>query len=239
MTDVDIMAFEAHPDDIEIGCAGTLIKMVEQGKSVVLVDLTQGEMGTRGTVEIRKIEAENSRKVIGAVARENLKIEDGNVCVTKENRVKIADVIRKYRPKIVLIPYFKDRHPDHYQASELIYQGTYHAGLAKIETEYESYRPEKVIYYSLFADIDNPSFIVDISEQFDQKMEAIYSFATQFKAEDDFYAETKLTSRSYHRMMEFRMGYIGSLIGKDYGEAFLVRGNIAVEDITAVEFSSF
>ena len=239
MDSVDIMAFGAHPDDIEIGCSGTLIKMVEQGKSVVLVDLTQGEMGTRGSVEIRHKEAEASRKIIGATARENLKIEDGNVCVTKENKKKIAEVIRKYRPKLILLPYFKDRHPDHYQASELIYQGAYHAGLEKLDTGQEKFRPEKIIYYTLFSDVEEPSFIVDITEQYDKKLAAVYAFETQFKANDNFYAETKLTSRSYNRMFEYRMGYIGSLIGADFGEAFLVKGQVAVDDITAVTFSSF
>jgi len=239
MDSVDIMAFGAHPDDIEIGCAGTLIKMVDQGKSVVLVDLTQGEMGTRGTVETRYNEGESARKIIGAVARENLKLEDGNVCVSKENRLEVVKVIRKYRPKVLLLPYFKDRHPDHYQGSELIYQGAYHAGLEKIDTGQEKYRPPKIIYYTLFSDVEEPSFIVDITDQFDKKLEAIYAFETQFKANDNFYAETKLTSRSYNRMLEYRMGYVGSLIGVDFGEAFLVKGQMYVDDITDVNFSSF
>lgn len=239
MSNIDIMAFGAHPDDIEIGCAGTLIKMVEQGKSVVLVDLTQGEMGTRGTVEIRSKEADKACKIIGAVARENLKLEDGNVSVTKDNRLEVVKVIRRYRPKVLLIPYFKDRHPDHYQGSELIYQGAYHAGLEKVDTGQERYRPPKIIYYTLFSDVESPSFIVDISEQYERKMAAIYAFESQFKSNDNFYAETKLTSRSYNRMVEYRMGYVGSLIGVDYGEAFLVKGQVSVDDITKVNFSSF
>jgi bacillithiol biosynthesis deacetylase BshB1 len=235
----DIMAFGAHPDDIEIGCAGTLIKQIKNGKEAVLVDLTQGEMGTRGTVETREKEANKSKEIIGAKFRENLKLPDGKLEITEANKLPIINVIRKYKPEMLLIPYFKDRHPDHYISSELIYQSAYLAGLQKIETEYPAFRPKKILYYTLFIDIEEPSFIIDISDEFKTKMEAIYSFESQFKPNDNFYAETKLTSRSYNRMLEYRMGYIGSIIGADYGEAFLIKGTLNVEDVTELNFSSF
>jgi bacillithiol biosynthesis deacetylase BshB1 len=235
----DIMAFGAHPDDIEIGCAGTLIKQIKNGKEVLLVDITQGELGTRGTVETREKEANKSKEIIGAKFRENLKLPDGKLEITEANKLPIINVIRKYKPEMLLIPYFKDRHPDHYISSELIYQSAYLAGLQKIETEYPAFRPKKILYYTLFIDIEEPSFIVDISDEFKTKMEAIYSFESQFKPNDNFYAETKLTSRSYNRMLEYRMGYIGSIIGADYGEAFLIKGTLNVEDVTELNFSSF
>ncbi|MCK4470576.1 MAG: bacillithiol biosynthesis deacetylase BshB1, partial [Anaerolineae bacterium] len=194
MPKVDVMAFGAHPDDIEIGCGGTLIKLVDLGHSVVLVDMAQGEMGTRGTVETRRAEAAAAAKIIGAVARENLKLEDGNIRADEEAKHRVVEVIRKHRPRLVFIPYYKDRHPDHYHASQVAYEGIFLAGLAQYETGQESYRPLRVLYYMGWYEFE-PTFIVDISAQFDQKMDAIYAFSTQFKPGDSFYEQTRLTSR--------------------------------------------
>ncbi len=238
MPKVDVMAFGAHPDDIELGCGGTLIKLVDLGHSVVLVDMVQGEMGTRGTVETRRAEAAAAAKIIGAVARENLKLEDGNIRADEEAKRRVVEVVRKHRPRLVFIPYYKDRHPDHYHASQVAYEGIFLAGLAQYETGQESYRPLRVLYYMDWYEFE-PTFIVDISAQFDQKMDAIYAFSTQFKPGDSFYEQTRLTSRQYNWALVHRMAYYGSLIGKQYGEGFLIRGRMEVENPLEVKFSSF
>ena len=238
MPKVDVMAFGAHPDDIEIGCGGTLIKLVDLGHSVVLVDMVQGEMGTRGTVEIRRAEAAAAAKIIGAVARENLKLEDGNIRADEEAKRRVVEVVRKHRPRLVFIPYYKDRHPDHYHTSQVAYEGIFLAGLAQYETGQESYRPLRVLYYMGWYEFE-PTFIVDISAQFDQKMDAIYAFSTQFKPGDSFYEQTRLTSRQYNWALVHRMAYYGSLIGRQYGEGFLIRGRMEVENPLEVKFSSF
>jgi len=235
---VDVMAFGAHPDDIELGCGGTLIKLSDVGHSVVLVDMVRGEMGTRGTVETRETEAAAATGIIGAVARENLALEDSNIYTDEASKRKVVEVVRKYRPRLVFIPYYEDRHPDHYHASELAYEGTFLAGLTRYETGQESYRPPKIVYYMGWWEFE-PTFIVDITEQCDRKMEAIYAYSTQFKPDDTFYKQTRLTSREYTWMIVHRMAYYGSLIGKQYGEGFLIRGKMEVENPMEVHFSSF
>ncbi|MBN1873834.1 MAG: bacillithiol biosynthesis deacetylase BshB1 [Anaerolineae bacterium] len=238
MNNVDVMAFGAHPDDIEIGCGGTLIKLADAGHSIVMVDMVQGEMGTRGTVETRKAESAAAAKLIGAIARENLALEDGNIRVTPEAKRRVVEVVRIYRPQLVFLPYYQDRHPDHYRASEVVYEGLFQAGLARYETGQERYRPLRVIYYMGWYEFD-PTFIVDITGQFERKLEAIYAYSTQFKPDDTFYQQTRLTSREYNWGIRQRMGYYGSLIGSMYGEGFLIRGKMKVENPLEVDFSSF
>jgi len=200
--------------------------------------MVQGEMGTRGTVETRRAEAAAAAKIIGAVARENLKLEDGNIRADEEAKRRVVEVVRKHRPRLAFIPYYKDRHPDHYHASQVAYEGIFLAGLAQYETGQESYRPLRVLYYMGWYEFE-PTFIVDISAQFDQKMDAIYAFSTQFKPGDSFYEQTRLTSRQYNWALVQRMAYYGSLIGKQYGEGFLIRGRMEVENPLEVKFSSF
>jgi len=238
MPDVDVMAFGPHPDDIELGCGGTLIKLTDAGHSVVLVDMTLGEMGTRGTVETRKAEAAAAAKIIGVVARENLELQDGNIRVNEDARRKVVQVVRKYRPRLVFIPYYEDRHPDHYHASELVYEGLFLAGLTRYDTGQKSYRPPKVVYYMRWHEFE-PTFIVDITAQFERKMEVIYAYSTQFKPDDSSYKQTRLTSPQHHRELVYRMAYYGSQIGKQYGEGFLIRGKIEIENPLEVIFSSF
>ncbi len=238
MPEVDVMAIGAHPDDIEIGCAGTLLKMRDMGYSIVLVDMVRGEMATRGTIETRKAESTAAAKIIGATARENLELEDGNILTTKEAKYRIARVVREYRPKLVFLPYYEDRHPDHYHTSQVAYEGIFAAGLVRFETGQENYRPQKILYYMGWYEFE-PTFVVDISDHFERKMEAIYAYTTQFRPDDNFYQQTRLTSREYNWGLEHRMAYYGSLIGKKYGEGFMVRGRVSVEDPMTVSFSTF
>ena len=238
MFEADVMALGAHPDDIELGCGGTLIKLCDMGYRVVMVDMTRGEMGTRGTSEIRQAEARAAAKIIGAVARENLELEDGFLRTSKEGKHRIVQVIRRYRPKLVFLPYGQDRHPDHYHASALAYEGIFMAGLAQYKTDLESHRPSRIIYYMGGYEFE-PSFIVDITAQFERKMEAILAFSTQFRPDDGSYRQTRLTSPEFHWKLEHRMAYYGSLIGVKYGEAFIQRGTLRVENPFELQFSTF
>jgi bacillithiol biosynthesis deacetylase BshB1 len=238
MPDIDVMAFGAHPDDIELGCGGTLIKLADTGRSVVLVDMVRGELSTRGTVEIRREEAARAAAIIGATARVNLGLEDGNVQPSDEAKRKVAEVIRTYRPHMVLVPYYQDRHPDHYYTSQLVYDATYLAGLQRYGTDHPSYRPVKVVYYMGWYEFE-PTFIVDISAQRARKLEAIHAYATQFTAEGDSYEETVLTSPAYHWSLEHRMAHYGAMIGVQYGEGFLIRGRLRVDDLLSLQFESF
>jgi bacillithiol biosynthesis deacetylase BshB1 len=232
------MAFGPHPDDIELGCGGTLIKLADLGYSTVLVDLTRGEMSTRGTVETRAEEAAAAAEIMGAEARENLGLPDGGIRATEQARRKVVEVVRKYCPAMVFVPYYEDRHPDHYHASELIYEGLFAAGLARYETGQESYRPSKVAYYMRWHEFE-PTFIVDISAQFERKMEAVWAYSSQFKPDDASYEQTRLTTPEYHWKLVHRMAYYGSLIQRRYGEGFLIRGKLELDDPLEARFLSF
>lgn len=237
MPDVDVMAFGPHPDDIELGCGGTLIKMVERGRSVALVDLTRGEMSTRGDVERRQREAAEAARRIGAMARENLGLQDGDIHTDDASKRRIVEMIRAYRPKAVLAPYYQDRHPDHYHAGQLIYDALFQAGLRRYDTGQPHHRPSRLYYYMIWHEFE-PTFIVDISAQYERKREAVFAYESQFlpTGGDE---QTRLSGASFGWQMEHRMAYYGSLIGVRYGEAFLIRGRMAVDDPLDVQFATF
>ncbi len=238
MAEADVLAFGAHPDDIELGCGGTLAKLADAGRAVVFVDLTRGELGTRGSSEVRREEAREAARILGANARENLELPDGHLVATEDAKHKVAEVIRCFRPRLVFVPYYHDRHPDHVHASEIVYEGMFVAGLPRYVAGGASYRPRRVIYYMGWQEF-RPSFIVDISEQFDRKMEAICAYASQFTLADPAYPETRLTSPATDHLIRSRMAHYGALIGKKYGEGFLIRGVLEVDDPFELEFSSF
>jgi bacillithiol biosynthesis deacetylase BshB1 len=238
MNSTDVLAFGAHPDDIEIGCGGTIIKLADAGRRVVLVDLVRGEMGTRGSAEIRAGEAEKGAEILGVAARENLELEDGHIEVTKEGRRRVAEAVRRWRPGTVFLPYWEDRHPDHSHASRLVYEGTFLAGLSRFDTGQESHRPTRLIYYMGWYEFE-PTFIVDITEQFERKMGAIYAYSTQFHPEGSTDPQTCLTSPSTDWLIRSRMAYYGARIRVRYGEGFLIRGHLAVDDPLQLDFESF
>ncbi len=235
---VDVMAFGAHPDDIELGCGGTLIKLIDMAKSVVLVDMTEAEMSTRGTLETRRVEAAQATKIIGALARENLQLPDGDVPAGGEGKRRVAQIIRRYRPLMILAPYYEDRHPDHYYTSHVVYESAFLSGLARYETGQPNYRPARLVYYMHWNEFE-PTFIIDITAQFERKMQAIAAYSTQFAPDDDTWQQTRLTSPEHAWLRRSRMAYYGSLIGKKYGEAFLIRGRMEVDSPLDVNFSSF
>lgn len=235
---LDILAFGAHPDDVELSCGGTLIKQVEEGKKIGLIDLTQGEMGTRGTAETRRTEAENARKILGAAVRENLKMPDGFVEQNEESLLSVIRVLRKYRPETVLANAIHDRHPDHGRASNLLRRACFLSGLKKIETtvdgkQQEPWRPSKLYFYIQDRYI-KPDFVVDISEYFDKKMDAVFAYNTQFKKEnrpDDTEPDTPISTPDFAHFLEARAREFGRVAGFKFGEGFVAERLIGVRSL--------
>jgi bacillithiol biosynthesis deacetylase BshB1 len=225
---LDCLAFGAHPDDIEITCGGTLIKLSNEGYQTGVVDLTKGEMGTRGTPEIRQNEAMKSAEIMKLSVRENLEIPDGNVQNTRENQLKVISMIRKYRPTLIIAPWIESRHPDHSNCGKLVTDAWYLSGLYKIDTGQEVYRAQRVIYfYERYFD-GKPSFIVDITKEFDTKLEAIKAHKSQFYNPDSKEPETILSSPGFFDFITTRLRYYGELIDVKYGEPFIIRGDVKV-----------
>jgi len=234
---VDVLTIAAHPDDIELTCAGTLIKMVDKGYSVGILDLTQGEMGTRGTPEIRAAEAEAARKAIGAKWRERLNFGDSRLTASIENRFALAEKIRDARPRTVVLPYWEARHPDHYTAATLGYEACYAAGLKQLPVGGLPHRPKKIIYASMYWEV-KPSFFVDVTAQWDRKLAAINCFNSQFSGDlrditELYPAWGKLLDR-----IATQCKYFGHLMGVEYAEPFVVKESMAVDDIVDLPVAS-
>lgn len=229
---VDILAIGVHPDDVELSCSGTLIKSVKSGKKVGLCDLTQGELGTRGSAELRLKEAEASRKILGASFRVNLQMEDGFFQNDTVNKMKIIEVIRACQPEVVLCNALIDRHPDHGRSAVLEKEACFLSGLRKIETTWngeaqKEWRPKKVYHY--IQDYwQQPSFIVDISEQFDQKMESIMAFSSQFYDPNSKEPMSPIASKEFMEGLQGRHLQMGRLINSIYGEGFVSETPIEV-----------
>ena len=233
MEHVDILSIAAHPDDIELTCAGTMIKMIDKGYKVGILDLTQGEMGTRGTPGQRAKEAEAARGVIGARFRETMNLGDSRLTASIENRLAVAEKIRAARPRTVILPYWVGRHPDHYTAATLGYEACYAAGLKQLPLAGEPYRPRKILYASMYHDVA-PSFLVDISPYFEQKLAAINCFASQFAG--DMRDITELYP-AWGRLIDritTQCKYFGHLMGVDYAEPFTVKEVMAVDDVVTM-----
>ncbi len=236
----DVMAFSAHPDDVELMCAGTLIKLARQGYKTGVVSLSAGEMGSRGTPELRQKENQQAAEIMGLSVNHILDMPDGNIENNKNNQLKIIREIRQYHPKIVLAPYWETRHPDHGNCSLLVRQAAFISGLKQIDTGQPHYRPTKVIYYMELYDF-NPSFIVDVSETFEDKIKAIRAYASQFhnpEKEYDSSEATYISTPEFLRSIIARGEYWGNKIGANYGEPFLVREPMKLNDPVA-HFSDY
>jgi N-acetylglucosamine malate deacetylase 1 len=250
---LDILALAAHRDDVEQTCGGTLLKMAQRGYRAGILDLTQGEMGTRGSAEERAREAAEAAKILCVSWRQALDIPDGRVENTWENRLKVARVIREQRPRVLILPYWKGRHPDHYTASVLGYEASFLAGLAKlgvnqilstqaasfsqtIAGEGPPHRPFKIIYATLYYDV-RPTFVVDITQQFDARFQALMSYRSQFLDQDAgndiFPAQAEIHSR-----IEAMARFYGMLGGVTYAEPFLQNEVGLVDDVTAIPVKS-
>lgn len=222
---LDILAIAAHPDDVELSCAGTLMVHAKQGLKTGIIDLTRGELGTRGTPEGRILEAQEACKVMGVDVRENLGLADGFFQNTREDQLKVVAAIRKYRPDIVLANAIDDRHPDHGRAAQLIKDSAFLAGLRKIETFDENGQPQqawrpKQVYHFIQDRYCQPDFVVDISDVIDQKLEAIKCFKTQFLAEKDHEPQTYISSPEFFDSVVYRAKMLGKMVGVAYAEGY-------------------
>ena len=228
---LDLLAIAAHPDDVELTCGGTLIKMAERGYKTGILDLTAGEMGTRGTPETRAKEAARAAKLLGVNWRGMLGVADSDVQPSRAHKTRLAAVIRELRPKTVILPYWEARHPDHYHASTLGYEGCFLAGLKQLPIEGEAYRPFKILYSTAYADV-RPTFVVDITGQYEKRGRAIAAYGSQFRPKS-----TTKKSKVYLAIdsLEDRMNQLarhyGQMIGVRYGEPFLTKELMSVEDV--------
>ena len=232
---LDILAFGAHPDDVELSCSGTIAKEVANGKRVGIIDLTQGELGTRGSAELRIIEAENAKNILGVTVRENLKFADGFFINDKQHQLEVIKMIRKYQPKIVLCNAIKDRHIDHSKGSDLVSNACFLSGLLKIETtldgvKQEKWRPEIVYHYIQWENIE-PDFVVDISQYIDQKTQSVLAYSSQFYDPKSNEANTPITSKNFLDSIKYRAQDLGRIIGKDYAEGFTTERYVAINSL--------
>ncbi|MGD0693259.1 MAG: bacillithiol biosynthesis deacetylase BshB1 [Terriglobia bacterium] len=234
---LDVLSISAHPDDTELVCGGTVIKMVDAGYKVGLLDMTAGESGTRGTAALRAKESSLASKVMGIVHRENLRLPDAALEHARQYKLKLAQKIRDLRPRTVILPYWEGRHPDHYTTGQIGYEACFLAGLEKLPLNGPPYRPHKIIYASLYMPAVAPSFVVDITEQFERKLKAILCYASQFSPRKD--TQNLFPSRADLRE---RIGglarHFGLMIGTRYGEPFVMREVAAVEDIVDMPVKS-
>ncbi|MGM5631887.1 bacillithiol biosynthesis deacetylase BshB1 [Apibacter raozihei] len=231
---LDILAIGAHPDDVELGCGGTLAKMISFDKKVGIIDLTQGELGTRGTAETRKYEASEASKILGVSVRKNLNMRDGFFLNNETNQLEVIKIIRKYQPEYVLANAVDDRHPDHGKASKLVYDACFLSGLVKVETFYDDkpqpvWRPKYVFNYIQWNEA-KPDFIIDISEFLNQKVEACMAYKTQFYDPDSKEPTTPITSSNFKKSIIYRAENLGRLIGTDSGEGFTTQKWIGLKD---------
>jgi len=218
---LDIIAFGAHPDDVELNCGGTVGRLIQQGFRVGIVDLTQGEMGTRGTPETRTIEAKKAGSVLGIQLRENLRFNDSDIINDRKHQLSIIEIVRNYKPDICLIGAPHDRHPDHGKATDLLKDALFYSGLSKIETgNLEAWRPSHILHYMQDRPFE-PDFIFDISSTIDLKMDAIKAYETQFNVTDpNGEPETYISSENYFEQIKARAKFYGHLSGFEYGEPF-------------------
>jgi N-acetylglucosamine malate deacetylase 1 len=227
---LDVLSITAHPDDTELACSGTVIKMVEAGYKVGLLDLTAGESGTRGNATLRRRESDRASQVMGIVCRENLGLPDTAIEDRREYKLKIAQKIRELRPRTVILPYWEGRHPDHYMTGRIGYEACFLAGFRKLPLEGKPYRPHKIIYASFYVLSLRPTFVVDITGQFEKKLKAILCYASQFSASKD--TQNLFPSRADLRERVGSLArHFGLMIGVRYGEPFVTREIAAVNDI--------
>lgn len=232
----EVLAIAAHRDDVEQTCGGTLLKLRTQGLRTAILDLTRGEAGTRGSAAEREAEALAAAKILGVSWREALDIPDGRVENTYENRVKIVEALRRVRPRVVILPYWTGRHPDHYTTATLGYEACFLSGLAKLETGATPHRPFKIVYASLYADV-RPSFVVDVSPYIEDRHRALMAYQSQYANQAAgsglFVPEEEIRERTFAEARHY-----GLLAGVTYGEPFVQKEVGLVEDLTMLPVAS-
>jgi bacillithiol biosynthesis deacetylase BshB1 len=235
---LDVLAIGVHPDDVELGCSGTLINEVRRGKIVGIVDLTEGELGTRGTVEARYKEAADAAAIIGAAARENLKMRDGFFKNDEEHQLNVIRVLRKYRPEVVFANILEDRHPDHGRAGQLVYDACFLSGLRQVKTiddtggEQERWRPKYLFHY-LQDRFYEPQFIVDVTQSFEQRMASIKAYTTQFYNPDSTEPATYISNPDFLEGIIARARLLGKRIGVQFAEGFVTKKSIGIANLDA------
>jgi bacillithiol biosynthesis deacetylase BshB1 len=235
---LDILAFAAHPDDVELAASGTVMAHIALGKKVGIIDLTRGELGTRGSAELRDKEAEASSEILGIAVRENLKMRDGFFINNEEHQLKIIEMLRKYQPEIVLCNSEVDRHIDHGRAASLVHDACFLSGLRKIETTHngkaqESWRP-KAVYHYIQDYLTKPDIIMDITPYFERKMESIKAFSSQFYDPNSNEPESPISTKDFMVFLDGRAREFGRLIGTTYGEGFTVKRSVGTKDLTTL-----
>jgi bacillithiol biosynthesis deacetylase BshB1 len=227
---LDILAFGAHPDDIELFAGGTLAKMAAHGYATGVVDMTRGELGSRGTRAIRAREAKKAARILGLKVRENLGLPDGDVRATAAARLKVIRMLRKYRPPLVLVHHWDDKHPDHVSTSRLVTEAAHHAGLAKIRTGQERFRPTAVLYFKLPAGTF-PSFVIDVSDFAAVRLSAIQAYGSQLFNPSSSEPPTYLSQPDFLARVLAVHAYYGAHIGKALGEGFYMKGVFEIPDL--------
>ena len=233
---LDILAFGAHPDDVEIGCGATLAKEIHSGKKVGIVDLTRGELGTRGSAEIRDQEAAAAAQILGVTVRENLKFRDGFFVIDEAHQLKIIEMIRKYQPEIVLCNAIQDRHIDHGKGSKLVSDACFLSGLRRIETSHEgvsqsAWRPKLVYHYIQWQNIE-PDFVVDISDFIEIKERAVMAYSSQFYDPNSKEPVSPIATQTFKESIHYRARDLGRLVFADYAEGFTVERYVAVKQLS-------
>ncbi len=234
---LDILAFGAHPDDVELGCGATLAKEIANGKVVGIIDLTRGELGTRGSAELRDEESLKAANILGVAIRENMEFADGFFSNDKIHQIELIKMIRKYRPEIVLCNAIEDRHIDHGKGSKLVSDACFLSGLLKIDTKSENddqwqepWRPKQVFHYIQWKNLD-PNIVVDVSNFMDKKMEAVLAYSSQFYDPRSNEPETPISSQNFTDSIKYRARDLGRLVGVAYGEGFTVERYPAVDSL--------
>ena len=234
---IDILAFGAHPDDVELSCGGTILKEIHNGKTVGIIDLTKGELGTRGTVQTRATEASNAASTLGVSFRKNLSFSDGFIANDKAHQLEVIKLIRHHQPEIVLCNAIDDRHIDHGVASKLVSDACFLSGLIKIETKsldseavQAPWRPKSIYHYIQWKPLE-PDFVVDISDHIDKKMESVMAYSTQFYNPNSQDPETPISSKNFVDSVRYRAADLGRLIGVGYAEGFNVERLPAIDSL--------
>lgn len=227
---VDVLAIAAHPDDVELTCGGTLVSLKARGYRFGIVDLTRGEMGTRGSPEIRAAEAQRAAEILGAEFREGLDLGDGGLKTDREQELAVIDVIRREKPRLVLTPYPDDRHPDHRRAGQLVTDAAYYAGLRKLVTARAAHRPQQTIYFSTF-EVQEPDFLVDVTAVIEIRRAAMRAFVSQFHDPSSAEPQTRLSQQDFLEAVEARARHFGSMIGAEFAEGFKARRPPRIDDL--------
>jgi len=230
---LDILAIGAHPDDVELGCGATVAKMVAEGKKVGILDLTKGELGTRGTAETRKQEAAEAAQILGVEFRENLGFRDGFFVNDEAHQMEIIKILRKYRPEIVLANAMKDRHIDHGKGADLVEKACFLSGLRKIETGQQAWRPKHVFHFIQWYPLQ-PDFVLDVTGFIEKKNEAVAAYKTQFFDPESDEPETPISSKLFQQSIENRARDLGMLIGTQAGEGFMLKGYLGLKDFEGI-----